>query len=359
MSGTLLGQSIVLTGPFQPGSVFDSTYTGFSDSRFTPSLATSDMVILDSTPGTSYALDFGAPVENPTFHLATMGSIIRFPAGTTVEKVSGESTLTVSGNTVTGQAVGSTDSNGTVRVVGTFSSLPFTADPNFGGSSPVDGIIIQIGGSVPPAAPPPSEPPPAPPAASDPPPTAPASDPPPTAGETVDTSPQNGTVKVQRPGETSFTRISDTVVIPVGSLVDATEGTVRITSAADALGNTQTGLFYGGIFQVLQPPGAALITELVLRGGSFAPCRQLRRASASRVKKSYVVRQLWGNATGRFRTRGRYASATVRGTIWRTADRCDGTSVSVRRGSVTVNDFPLHKTLVLRAPKTYVARARR
>jgi hypothetical protein len=358
MTGALLGQSIVMTGPFQPGSVFDGTYTGFSDNRFTPSLATSDMVIFDSSPGASYTLDFGAPVENPTFHFATMGSIIRFPAGTTVEKVSGESTLTVSGNTVTGQAVGSTDSNGTIRVVGAFTSLPFTADPNFGGTNPVDGIIVQIGGSTPPPAPPPSQPP-APPAASDPAPTAPASEPPPTPGATVDTSPQNGTVKVQRPGESGFSRISDTVVIPVGSLVDATEGTVRITSAADARGNTQTGLFYGGIFQVLQPPGATLITELVLRGGSFAPCRALRRASASRVKKNHVVRELWGNATGRFRTTGRYASATIRGTIWRTADRCDGTAVSVRRGSVTVSDFPLHKKLVLRAPKTYVARARR
>jgi hypothetical protein len=332
----------VLTGPFQPGSVFDGSYTGFSDSRFTPSLASTDFVALDVSPGASYALDFGAPVENPTFHLGTIASILRFPAGTVVEKVSGEATLAVSGNTVTGQVAGSTDSNGTVRVVGTYTSLPFTADPNFGGPNPVDGILVQIGGTTPPPAPPPSEPP-APPAANDPPPTATPSDPPPTPGQTVDTSPQNGTVKVQRPGETSFSRISDTVVIPVGSLVDATEGTVRITSAADVLGHTQTGLFYGGIFQVLQAPGRALITELVLRGGSFAPCRQLRR----------------GNATGRFRTRGRYASATVRGTIWRTADRCDGTAVSVRRGSVTVSDFPLGKSIVLRAPKTYVARARR
>ncbi|HEX6714941.1 MAG TPA: hypothetical protein VF066_16240 [Thermoleophilaceae bacterium] len=358
MTGTLLGQSIVLTGPFQPGSVFDGSYTGFSDSRFTPSLASTDFVTLDVTPGTSYALDFGAPVENPTLHLATIASILRFPTGTVVEKVSGEATLTVSGNTVTGQVAGSTDSNGTVRIVGTYSSLPFTADPNFGGSNPVDGILVQVGGSTPPPAPPPSESP-APPTANDPPPTPSASDPPPEAGKTVDMAPQNGTVKVQRPGETSFSRISDTVVIPVGSLVDASEGTVRITSAADTLGNTQAGLFYGGIFQVLQAPGLAPVTELVLRGGSFAPCRRIRSASAAaRAKPDHVVRQLWGNATGSFRTRGRYASATVRGTIWRTADRCDGTAVSVRRGSVTVTDFTLRRTLPLGAPRTYVARAR-
>ena len=49
------------------------------------------------------------------------------------------------------------------------------------------------------------------------------------------------------------------------------------------------------------------------------------------------MRKLWGrDGGGRFRTRGRSSSATVRGTVWLTEDRCDGTRVVVREGAVDV-----------------------
>ena len=51
------------------------------------------------------------------------------------------------------------------------------------------------------------------------------------------------------------------------------------------------------------------------------------------------VRKLWGDGRGRFRTRGRYGAATVRGTKWLTQDRCDGTRVRVVRGKVGVQDL--------------------
>ena len=51
------------------------------------------------------------------------------------------------------------------------------------------------------------------------------------------------------------------------------------------------------------------------------------------------VRRLWGDGRGRFRTRGRYGAATVRGTKWLTLDRCDGTKVRVVRGKVAVRDL--------------------
>jgi hypothetical protein len=51
------------------------------------------------------------------------------------------------------------------------------------------------------------------------------------------------------------------------------------------------------------------------------------------------VRKLWGDGRGRFRTRGRYGAATVRGTKWLTLDRCDGTKVRVVRGKVSVQDL--------------------
>jgi hypothetical protein len=69
------------------------------------------------------------------------------------------------------------------------------------------------------------------------------------------------------------------------------------------------------------------------------------------------VRRLWGSGRGRFRTRGRYGAATVRGTKWLTLDRCDGTNVRVVRGKVSVQDLvhPNRRSkLVTAGGKTFV-----
>jgi hypothetical protein len=71
-----------------------------------------------------------------------------------------------------------------------------------------------------------------------------------------------------------------------------------------------------------------------------------------------VLSKLWGSGKGRFRTKGRYSSATVRGTIWLTADRCDGTLTIVKRGTVSVRDLRRHKTVKVKAGHSYLARAR-
>ena len=73
--------------------------------------------------------------------------------------------------------------------------------------------------------------------------------------------------------------------------------------------------------------------------------------------RSGTIRKLKGNADGRFRTRGRHSSATVRGTIWTVSDRCDGTLTKVKRGKVAVRDFRRGRTIVLRAGKSYLARS--
>ncbi len=71
------------------------------------------------------------------------------------------------------------------------------------------------------------------------------------------------------------------------------------------------------------------------------------------------MRRLRGNANGRFRTRGRYSAATVRGTVWEVSDRCDGTLTKVTRGRVAVRDFRRRKDVSVKAGKSYLARARR
>jgi hypothetical protein len=69
-------------------------------------------------------------------------------------------------------------------------------------------------------------------------------------------------------------------------------------------------------------------------------------------------RHLWGDGKGRFPHRGRFSSATVRGTRWVVIDRCDGTLTRVVRGSVTVRDRVRNKTVILRRASSTLRAAR-
>ena len=71
------------------------------------------------------------------------------------------------------------------------------------------------------------------------------------------------------------------------------------------------------------------------------------------------ARQAVGQRQGQVPHNGKYSSATVRGTIWLTSDRCDGTLTTVRRGTVSVRDLRRHKTVTVKAGHSYLARARR
>jgi hypothetical protein len=96
-----------------------------------------------------------------------------------------------------------------------------------------------------------------------------------------------------------------------------------------------------------------------LKGSSFRrTCRTTRASVSQRRRSKRRVRRLFGNAKGRFRTSGRNAAATVRGTRWGVQDRCDGTLVAVQQGRVAVRDLVKRKTIILRAGRTYVAKRR-
>jgi hypothetical protein len=99
------------------------------------------------------------------------------------------------------------------------------------------------------------------------------------------------------------------------------------------------------------------IVELRLTKGDFSVCKRKTRSAAATAATT-TVRQLWGKGTGRFRTRGRYASATVRGTFWLTADRCDGTLIKVNQGIIQVSDLtpPPPREVTVRAGKSYLAK---
>ncbi len=181
---------------------------------------------------------------------------------------------------------------------------------------------------------------------------------PPKQGESVTVAPSGGVVLVDRPGPAGPTPLLAGSTVPTGSVVDTRYGRVELTSIANSAGQAQTADFQGAIFKVVQKPGRAL-TDLVLTGGNLASCAAAssRSATASLVR-SKVARRLWGHGKGRFRTRGRWGSATVRGTYWLTEDTCKGTRVYVKRGVVGVRDFSKRRTIELWPGEQYLARAR-
>jgi PKD repeat protein len=143
--------------------------------------------------------------------------------------------------------------------------------------------------------------------------------------------------------------------IPFGSRLDVTHGTLRLTTSTGTVVVYGNGVFAAFVLLRGTDRGKPIV-EFRLAGGNFAACKRKLSAAAATKPPPKVVRQLWANATGHFRTRGRYASATVRGTVWLVADRCDGTLTHVNRGVVQVSDFVTHKQVAVRAGKTYLAK---
>ena len=76
---------------------------------------------------------------------------------------------------------------------------------------------------------------------------------------------------------------------------------------------------------------------------------------AAKRRKS---RRLWVNTrTKRYRTKGRYATGTVRGTRWLTSDGCRSTRIAVSRGVVTVRDLVRKRNRAVRpGPQLHGAR---
>jgi hypothetical protein len=181
---------------------------------------------------------------------------------------------------------------------------------------------------------------------------------PPELGETLAAAPRAGNVLVRLPGSTRAVALNDAASIPVGSILDARNGTVALSSAVSG-DHTQTGTFHGGLFEVRQAAGGRGMTELVLRGPK-PKCTGAGTARAAAASARRPPRGLWGRDDhGRFRTRGSNSVATVRGTAWYVEDRCDGTLTRVSKGSVSVRDLRRRRTVIVNAGHSYLAHSGR
>ncbi len=179
--------------------------------------------------------------------------------------------------------------------------------------------------------------------------------PPPTPenGEKVVVAPKAGTVFVTTPGGKKV-KLEAGQTIPVGSIVDATRGKVTLTSV-NRKGETQTAVFFGGVFLVQQQEGSGLVV-LKLRGPlACGKAARKGRVAGRSERGGSKSRKLWGSGKGNFRTEGNNGSATVRGTVWLTEDRCNGTYFKVKQGVVTIRDFGANETFSLGKGKSYLA----
>jgi hypothetical protein len=179
--------------------------------------------------------------------------------------------------------------------------------------------------------------------------------PPPVAGKTVNAQVRAGKVRYRLPGTSAFVVLTDPQQLPIGTTFDTTAGRVTLTSASDTKGATQHAWFYEGTFTLGQTTGPQPITTLAL-AGTLPSCSKGSGGRAAATTRKRKSRHLWGDGKGRFRTSGRFASATVRGTRWVVSDRCDGTLIRVVRGSVTVRDRVRSKTVVIREGEQYLVR---
>jgi hypothetical protein len=191
----------------------------------------------------------------------------------------------------------------------------------------------------------------------------------PTFAQEVNLKPVDGTVRVRVPrnarvkgkwahaAQSSFVKLDQVRQVPVGAELDTRAGRVQLTSSVNKGGTTvQTSHFYSGRFTVTQRSRDRGVTEIRL--SEPLKCQPNTRAGKV-VAAASRSRRLWGRGRGRFRTRGRHSSATVRGTAWLTKDTCTTTTTSVREGVVVVKDFAKRKNVRVKAPRRYVARARR
>jgi hypothetical protein len=201
-----------------------------------------------------------------------------------------------------------------------------------------------------------------------------ASAPPPVLGESADVKPVSGIVMVRLPHAKGqgFVPLTAASQLPVGSQVDARAGTLQLTAATGSRHTTQIATLAGAVFSLSQTAKGSekgLTTFALVEGGfrgapSFrscgahaAPDGSSPGARAASVSPKVIQTLHARDRHGHFGTRGRHSSATVRGTVWDTVERCDGTLTVVKRGTVRVFDFRRKVTITVHAGKRYLAKA--
>ncbi len=311
------------------------------------------------TPVTCTATDASGNSVSKTFHVTvqdTTPPTLKVPSDISVETSGSSAVVTYSASAkdvadpspslTCSPASGSTFPLGTTKVTCTAKDAS--------GNSASKSFNVTVTQAQAPASPPPAAPPPPPPPPT-PPPTPPTL--PPTDAKQVNAQPVPGKPepKVKLPGSHGFVPLSEAKNLPAGTTITVNGGAQ--IDLSDPKGNEM--VFYGDndgvpstfIFQGTKGG----VVQLSLTGGNLP---KFRTTSGLAAKSKKPVRRLWGSGHGKFTTKGKYASATVRGTIWLVADYSDHTLVTVKRGLVAVQDFVTNKTVLVKAGHSVIVRSK-
>jgi hypothetical protein len=162
---------------------------------------------------------------------------------------------------------------------------------------------------------------------------------------------------VKLPGSNTFVPLSDAKDLPNGTTIDVT-GQAQI-ELQDVSGNEM--VFYGqsdGVpSQFIFQGTKGGVVQLQLTGGTGGSSSHSYGLSRPGAKSKKPTRRLWGSGKGKFTTKGKYASATVRGTNWLVADYADHTLVTVKRGLVAVQNFATKKLTLVPAGHSVIVNA--
>ena len=176
----------------------------------------------------------------------------------------------------------------------------------------------------------------------------------PVLGTTAALVPVSGTVFV---GDGAQRReLTARRIVPVETLIDATDGQVELTfetfeEDAAKYGPFQHGVFQDGAFTIHQGRNDSLVELRLVNEEAEAAAGGPARTAARRKR-----RRVWGSATGEFRTSGRHGAATVRGTRWLTEERPAGTFFKVTEGVVLAEAFQRDQRRLLHAGESFLAR---
>jgi hypothetical protein len=179
----------------------------------------------------------------------------------------------------------------------------------------------------------------------------------PVLGKSVMLTLVKGTVTYVAPGKALQT-LKGSVIVQNGTKVDATDGVVKVTVVRDRTGATDSADAWAGAFKVnqgIEKSGRGLTTFQLRDALPGASKKGASAARVARVSRKSKKRSLWVNGKGNFKTRGKRASAIVRGTYWHTEETSRGTKVSVSRGLVAVRDLVRKRTVLVGAGHSYTA----
>jgi Big-like domain-containing protein len=193
----------------------------------------------------------------------------------------------------------------------------------------------------------------------------------PVAGMTANVAVIQGTVLIslprhapraagaEGPSSATYVPLKGGGTIPVGSTVDATNGTVMLATAADYHGaldrkhRIQTGIFSAAIFTIEQQTAkqqekhshrkATGMPPTNLRLITPAATTATSRCHAKGAPGRAIVREMSARAKGFFRVIAAASVTIVRNAQWTVEDRCDGTLTGVGRGTATVTYLLHHR----------------